>query len=157
MLSKQYSLATKKDLKDITHLFKHTIETVASKNYSAQEIKSWSAGAKNTDNWLKRIDTHYFLLVKVNQTLVGMASLEENGYLDVIYVHPKYQGQGIASDLLNKMEEKAKMYGHSEITSDVSITAKPFFLHKGYEIIQPQLVYCRGLYLRNYNVRKSLQ
>ena len=85
-----------------------------------------------------------------------MASLDKNGYLDVIYVHPDYQGMGLASALLAKMEEKAQEDGHEYVTSDISRTAKSFILHKGYEIIKPQLVLCRGVVLRNYNVRKKL-
>jgi len=105
----------------------------------------------------KRIDTHYYLLVKIEDRLVGMASLDKSGYLDVIYVHHEYQGHGIASELLFKMEQRAKKDGHDVITSDVSITAKPFFLHKGYVVVKPQLILCRGVVLRNYNVMKSLQ
>ena len=152
----QYSIATIDDLNKITNLFEQTIKQVAAKDYSPQEINSWSAGAKNTDNWLKRIDTHYFLLAQIENTLVGMASLDREGYLDVIYVHHQHQGKGLASTLLSKMEEKARRDGHAYITSDISITAKPFILHKGYEVVQPQLVLCRGVILRNYNVRKKL-
>jgi len=156
MNEKTFAIATRNDLKEITHLFQQTIRSVASKDYSPQEIASWSDGAKNTDNWHKRIDTHYYLLVKSDDFLVGMASLDKTGYLDVIYIHHEYQGQGIASDLLSKMENKAREDGHMSITSDVSITAKPFFIHKGYSIVKPQLILCRGCVLRNYNVRKSL-
>jgi len=156
MVEKKYSLASISNLNEITNLFSQTIQFVASKNYSPQEIVSWSDGAKNTDNWLKRIDTHYFLLVKIENVLVGMASLDKSGYLDVIYIHHEFQGLGIASELLAKMENKAREDGHTVITSDVSITAKPFFLHKGYEVVKPQLVLCRGVVLRNYNVKKHL-
>ena len=155
MSKEEYLLATREDLAAISHLFRHTIKTVASKDYSAQEIASWSEGAKNTDNWLKRIDTHYYLLIKVEDKLIGMASLDKTGYLDVIFVHPQHQGEGIASALLLKMENKALEDGHNVITSDVSITAKPFFLHKGYSIVKPQLVLCRGVVLRNYHVKKN--
>lgn len=156
MTNKTYTIATRNDLKEITNLFQQTIRSVASKDYSAQEIDSWSEGAKNTDNWLKRIDTHYYLLVKMDDVLVGMASMDKSGYLDVIYIHHEYQGKGIATELLSKMESKAKKDGHQKITSDVSITAKPFFVHKGYTIVRPQLVLCRGVVLRNYHVMKKL-
>lgn len=156
MITKTYSLATRNDLDDITQLFRQTIEKVASKDYSPQEIASWAEGDKYKDNWLKRIDTHYYLLVKIENKLVGMASLDDKGYLDVIYVHNEYQGIGLATDLLTRMEAKAREDGHTYITSDVSITAKPFFLHKGYEVVNPQLVLCRGVVLRNYNVKKAL-
>ncbi len=157
MMDKTYFLATIRDLNDITNLFRQTIQKVASKDYSPQEIASWADGDKYTDNWLKRIDTHYYLLVKIDDKLVGMASLDNLGYLDVVYIHHEYQGFGIASELLLKMENKAKEDGHKFITSDVSITAKPFFVRKGYVVVKPQLVLCRGVVLRNYSVMKKLK
>jgi len=96
-------------------------------------------------------------LVKIKDVLVGMASLDQTGYLDVIYIHHEYQGQGIASDLLQRMENKAKENGLDMITSDVSIAAKPFFMKRGYVLKKPQLVLCRGVILRNYHVQKIFQ
>ena len=151
-----YSIATHNDLKSSTALFEQTIRKTASKDYSPQEINSWAAGAKNTDNWFKRIDTHYFLLAKTENEVAGMASLDKNGYLDVLYVHPDHQGKGLASTLLTKMERRAWEDGHKYITSDISRTAKSFILRKGYEIVKPQLILCRGVVLRNYHVRKKL-
>ncbi len=126
------------------------------KHYSSKEIIAWSQGAKIINNWLKRIDTHYYLLAKIDDRLVGMASLDETGYLDVLYVSKDHQKKKIASTLLLKMEDMARIDEHEYIYSDVSITAKPFFLYKGYEMIRPQLVMCRGIVLRNYHIRKLL-
>jgi len=152
MTNVTYSLAKLSNIEEITSLFRSTIQKVNTKDYSSQEIEAWSKGADNIDNWVKRIDEHYFLLAKIQNILIGMASIDDSGYLDVIYVHYQYQGQGIAKTLLVKMIERAKSLGLKKITSDVSITAKPFFLYKGFEIVNPQLVLCRGVVLRNYNV-----
>ncbi len=151
-----YSEAKRSDINEITKLFRNTIQTVNKDDYSAQEIIAWSNGADVTTNWIDRIDNHYFLIAKIDTLIVGMASITDNGYLDVIYVHPDYQGQRLASTLLSKMITRAKDQGHTYVTSDVSITAKPFFLYKGFKIVQPQLVLCRGVVLRNYNVRLEL-
>ena len=156
MINVTYSIAKLQDLEEITSLFRNTINTVNTNDYSPQEIKAWSQGADCLENWKIRIDTHHFILAKDKNTLIGMASIDKNGYLDVMYVHHKYQSMGIASTLLSKSIEHAKSQGHKEITSDVSITAKSFFLHKGFEIIKPQLVLCRGVVLRNYRIKRTI-
>lgn len=153
----QYRSATRNDLLAITNLFKETILKVNNKDYSKFEIKAWAQGAENIKNWFNRIDTHHFILAEIDRTLVGMASITDGGYLDIMYVNHQYQSQGIASNLLCKMENHALLHGHTYITSDVSITAKPFFLYKGFQIVKPQLVLCRGVVLRNYNVIKQLK
>ncbi len=156
MTNVTYSQANLSNMGEITSLFRNTIQTVNTRDYSAQEIEAWSRGADNIKNWVRRIETHYFILAKIEHKLVGMASIDEDGYLDVIYLHPQHQGMGIAKSLLNQMIDKAKSLGHNQITSDVSITAKPFFIYKGFEIIKPQLILCRGVVLRNYNVRLEI-
>ena len=153
MTNVTYSVAKLSNIEEITSLFRNTIQTVNTKDYSPKEIDAWSRGANNIDNWVKRIETHYFIIAKIANKLVGMASIDDGGYLDVIYVHHQYQGMGIAKSLLNRMIDRAKSLGHNKITSDVSITAKPFFMHKGFEIISPQLILCRGVVLRNYHVK----
>ncbi len=152
-----YSIAKFENLNIITSLFRDTISTVNTTDYSPQEIEAWAKGADVKENWIRRIETHYFLLSMHENILVGMASIDINGYLDVMYVHHKYQGMGIASELLSKMITYAIQQNHKEITSDVSITAKPFFLHKGFEVVAPQLVQCRGVVLRNYHVKLDIK
>jgi len=117
-----YSEANHSDIDQITALFRNTIQTVNKDDYSDQEIDAWSKGADIKANWINRIDNHFFLLAKKDNFLVGMASITCSGYLDVIYVHHAYQGQRLASILLEKMINKAQEDGHKTITSDVSIT-----------------------------------
>jgi putative acetyltransferase len=156
MTNVTYSQAKLSNMAEITSLFRDTIKTVNTIDYSSQEIEAWSKGADNIENWVRRIKTHYFILAKIKDKLVGMASIDDDGYLDVIYVDLQHQGMGIAKSLLNQMIDRAKSMGHKQIKSDVSITAKPFFIYKGFEIIKPQLVLCRGVVLRNYNVKLDI-
>ena len=152
----QYTEASLDDIPEIVNLFKTTILHVNAQDYSTNELRAWAKGSENIGNWINRVSTHYFLLARLNQKLVGMASLDLDGYLDVIYVHREHQRNRIASTLLSSMEKKTRNLGHSRIYSDVSITAKPFFIHQGYNVVSPQLVLCRGVYLRNYHVEKIL-
>ena len=152
-----YSIAKRKDISDISNLFRNTIQNVNINDYSPQEIEAWSRGAENTENWIRRVDSHHFILARIDDQLVGMASIDVDSYLDVIYVHHEYQGLGIARTLLDHMEDKAQKMGYNFMTSEVSITAKPFFQYKEFEILEPQLVLCRGVVLRNYYVKKTFK
>lgn len=156
MINVTYSEAKLSNLEEITSLFERTIRTVNKNDYSTKEIDAWAKGAQVTVNWINRIETHYFILAKLEDILVGMASITDDGYLDVLFVHTDYQGRGLASSLLSKIKERAIEKGNTVMSSDVSITAKPFFLYKGFEIVRPQLVLCRGVVLRNYHVKLEL-
>jgi len=52
---------------------------------------------------------------------------------------------------------EAVLYGISELTADVSITAKPFFEKQGYEVIRKQREERRGQILTNDKMRKELK
>lgn len=78
------------------------------------------------------------------------------GHLDRLYVHKDYQGQGVASALVNKFELKAKEQGLYEMDTEASITAKPFFERLGYQVIAKQSVERKGVLLVNYRMSKKI-
>lgn len=77
--------------------------------------------------------------------------LDESGYLDRLYVRKDYQRQGIASAICDELERFA---AGKTITTHASITAKPFFLHRGYRVVRKQEVIRRGVALTNLVMEK---
>lgn len=88
--------------------------------------------------------------------IVGFASLADGDYVDILYVHKDFQKQGIASKLLSELERKAKTLEVDLIRSDVSITARPFFEHKGYVLLRVNINHIKGVNLINYKMTKKL-
>lgn len=74
------------------------------------------------------------------------------GYLNRLYVHKDYQGRGIASAICDKLERFAN---GKLITTHASVTAKPFFIHRGYRIVREQTVIRQGIALVNYVMEKQ--
>lgn len=74
------------------------------------------------------IKTHYFV-VAVNQKsqIVGFSSITPQGYLHNMFVHKDFQDKGVATVLLNEIERYAAVMGIKRITSEVSLTARPFY------------------------------
>lgn len=78
--------------------------------------------------------------------------MDETGYLDRLYVHKDYQGQGVASAICDEFERFA---AGKTITTHASITAKPFFQHRGYHVVRKQEVIRRGVALTNFVMEKQ--
>ena len=78
--------------------------------------------------------------------------MDETGYLDRLYVHKDYQGQGIASAICDELERFA---AGKTITTHATITAKPFFQHRGYRVVRKQEVIRRGVALTNFVMEKQ--
>ena len=64
-----------------------------------------------------------------------------------------FKKQGIATKICDKIEMK---FNVSKITTHASITAKSFFLKRGYQVIKEQQVIRNGVVLTNYVMEKVL-
>ena len=79
-------------------------------------------------------------------------STRANGYLDRLYVHKDYQGQGIASAICDELERFA---AGKTFTTHASITAKLFFQHRGYHVVRKQEVIRHGVALTDFVMEKQ--
>lgn len=148
--------ATLEDLPEITSIFRNTIRTVNSKDYSDKQIEVWASGADKTNKWTDRISKHYFIVAEINNQIVGFSYLTNGNYLDGLFVHKDFQRKSIASKLLRIMEARVAINGYDIIKSDVSITALPFFDSHFYEVEKKQKKSFKGLVFENYIVYKEL-
>jgi putative acetyltransferase len=148
--------ATSNDLGEVVQLFRETIEVINAKDYSPEQINVWKNGSSKKERWLNKFAQHYFLLAEINNKIVGFGSMTAEGYLDFMYVNKDHQSIGVATEIYNKLEKFALANQLDKITSDVSITAKPFFERKGFEVIREQQVDINGIKLANYKMQKQL-
>jgi len=123
----------------LKELFQNTVLAVNSKDYSQAEVEDWASCGDDLSNIEEMIKTHYFI-VAVNQQsqIVGFSSITPHGYLHSMFVHKDFQGKGIATMLLEEIERYAITAGIMRITSEVSLTARPFFEKKGYIVKEEQ-------------------
>lgn len=148
--------ASQQDVGVITQLFQDTIQNINSKDYPADEIDDWSSWWTDHDKWKERIKEQYFIKAMIEDNTVGFSSLATDGYLDFMFTHKDYQKQGIAGNLLRKIERKAKEQGNDLIYSDVSITAKGFFESHGYIVEKQQLKKSKNKELINFRMTKRI-
>lgn len=73
-----------------------------------------------------------------------------------MFVHKDFQGKGIATIPLNEIERYATATGIIRITSEVSLTARPFFEQRGYIVTEEQKRRANQLSLTNFWMAKNL-
>lgn len=149
--------AQQADLVELKELFKETVLTINRRNYSQEEVEDWASCGDDLSKIAEKVKTHYFI-VAVNQLsqIVGFSSITSQGYLHSMFVHKDFQGKGIATLLLKEIERHAIATGIMRITSEVSITARPFFEKWGYTVEVEQKRRANQLCLTNYWMAKSL-
>ena len=147
--------AHQNDVYEITDLFFETIQNINIRDYSKEEVDDWSSWSENIDRWLEVIEIQFFIVAIINRKIVGFASLTTEGYLDFMFVDKNTQRQGIASQLLSEIENKANTQNNKSIYSDVSITAKGFFEKKGFIVEKQQLKTSKKKKLINLRMTKA--
>lgn len=148
--------ATLNDVDAIRQLFYDTVTSINTADYNAAQIAAWSAGRDNTERWETRVHEQYFYIAEKEDVMAGFASIDNTGYLDVMFVGKHFQRQGVAKLLLNQIEQTARKLGVDTITSDVSITARPFFERHGFVVVQRQEVEVKGVVLINFKMMKGI-
>lgn len=149
-------LAKPNDLKEIQRIFVDTISTICKDDYSPEQIDAWISSVKNTQKWIDKLDSQYFLIAELDTKIVGYASLEGNNYLDFLYVHKDYQRQGIGDELYLEIEKEAVNRYASVIRSDVSRTARPFFEKMGFATLEHHIKTMQGVEIINYKMIKEI-
>jgi putative acetyltransferase len=145
-------LATIRDIEQLVQLFRDTILTINRKDYNETQVNAWADSSKNTDRLKTKLDEQYFIIAENDSVITGFSSLTPAGYLDFMYVHKDHQHKGIATQLLNEIIKQALKWELPEITTDASITAKPFFEKCGFKVTAEQKVYIIDVMLVNYKM-----
>ena len=148
--------ALQSDAVELKNLFQNTVLAINRRDYSQAEVEDWASCGDDLSNIEDMIKTHYFI-VAVNQQseIVGFSSITPQGYLHSMFVHKDFQGEGIATILLNEIEQYAITNGIIRITSEVSLTARPFFEKKGYIVEEEQKRKANQLSLTNFWMAKQ--
>ena len=151
-----FKKGTLSDLDEMQQLYIETIQSVCKNDYNTAQIKAWISGVENKERWLEVIETQFVLLILIENQIAGFGTLKDGNYIDFFYIHKNFQRQGIADKLLTELELEAKKQHSKIITSDISITAKPFFEKKGFIAKAEQKNIRHNEILINYKMEKEL-
>ncbi len=103
------------------------------------------------EKWNRSFQEHYTIVAVDHGKIVGLGDIDKAGYLNRLYVHADSLGQGIVTAVCDQLEQRVQ----GDITVHASITAKPFFIKRGYLSIKEQQVERQGIYLTNYVMVKE--
>ena len=144
------------DLHADMDLFYVTVHEVNKNDYSEEQLDAIAPKDANEYHWEKSLEKNHTIVVEEEDKLIAFGNIGKTGYLDRLYVHPDYLRKGIASKLVEELEEYAKKHGSHVINVTSSITSKPFFESKGYAVIEEQINERRGERLLRYLMEKKI-
>lgn len=140
------------DCPELAELFYDTVHSVNRADYTEEQVDAWADGQVDQESWDASLGVHYSLVAVERDVIVGFGDMDATGYLDRLYVHKDFQGQGIASAICDALEQAV---GAAEFTTHASITARPFFEKRGYRVVREQQVERHGVLLANFIMKKG--
>ena len=142
------------DIEQLAKLFYETVHTVNAIDYTKEQLDAWADGNVDLKTWDQSFLNHTTVVAIENEIIVGFGDMDSSGYLDRLYVHKDYQRRRIASAICDYLELNIKS---DKFVTDASITAKPFFEKRGYQVIKKQEVVRHGITLINYVMEKQVK
>ena len=145
------------DIPEMQELFRSTVLSVNSKDYTKEEAEDWASCGDSVEHWKELLAKNDYIAALYGQgNIIGFSSMNTDGCLHSMFVHKDWQRKGVATLLLSEVEKMARRYGAHKISVEVSITARPFFEKRGYKAVKEQKARANRLYLTNYVMEKTL-
>jgi putative acetyltransferase len=144
------------DTKELGEVFRKSVREVASRDYRPAQIEAWVMAPGEIETWYERMRNRTVFVAEEQERRIGFIQYEPPDHIDMIYVHPEYQRRGVASALLAVLEAEARRRGVALLNAEASVTSRPFFEARGFEVITPQIVSARGEDFLNYRMSKRL-
>ncbi len=125
-------VATVKDAKDIKGIHTLAIDGLNS-FYTQEQIAVWTSG---DDDDMSSVIEHspYFIVIEIQDKIVGFAGLRDDLSLRHLYIHPDHQKRGLGRELLLHIENYLKQNNNREISLEANKSCVGFYQNIGYSI-----------------------
>ncbi|MFC4258858.1 GNAT family N-acetyltransferase [Marinobacter lacisalsi] len=144
------------DLSPLVRVFTESVHELTATAYDETQRYAWASRMPHLDSWQQRLESLETLVAEDGDELAGFISYDHDGHIDLIFTAPNYARQGIASSLYREAEQNLTTHGVSELYTEASVVARPFFESHGFKAIEEQRETIRGNHLLRYLMRKSL-
>lgn len=124
----------------------YTLEEVLAMVPSSPQVLAWDARRSAVTTRVAAIDGMVVGMV-VGQ-VVGFADVASDGYIDMLSVHPQYNGRGVASALLASL-------GDGFLWTYAAITARGFYERSGFVVEGMREVEVRGRKLSEWRMSRA--
>ena len=143
------------DLDATIDTFRRAVHEIAAAAYSPEELQAWAPEEADYSEWERRMDISQGWTFEINGKLGGFITTDAPGHIDLLYVHPDYQRMGVATALLELLVADAGSRGITDLHTEASRTARPFFEQAGFSVVRAQTVTRNGVALERFVMERK--
>lgn len=144
------------DIPVLAAIFVASVEELTEDDYSEAQREAWAGAAEDEEKFGKRLAGQLTLVATIQGSPVGFVSVKGNDHIDLLYVHPGFVRQGVATALCDAIEKLSAARGVTSLKVEASDTAGAFFAKRGYAAEQRNTVSIGDEWLTNTTMRKAL-
>ena len=142
-------------LDEMMQLFYETVHTVNARDYRKDQLNGWAPLHTDKKFWQQRLKKNVCKVAFINNVMVGFTELQDE-HVDTIYVHKDFQRRKVAANLIDELLQIAEEKNFSVLTTEASITARPFFEAFGFRVTQVKKKLYNGKDFTNFKMTKDL-
>jgi GNAT superfamily N-acetyltransferase len=140
----------------LRQLYTDTTRHIIGRHYTPEQVERWVSFHSDVEGWAERIRDRNPFVAERNGEILGFAELKPDGEIDYFYCHHGHQREGVGTGLYNVIEAEARRLGIRCLHAAVSVTAKPFFVRMGFEVMKEQQNIVCGTVAPNSIMEKRL-
>lgn len=149
-------LYTAAELDAVIQVFTDAVHVLTAHEYDEAQRAAWAPRPPDISAWHKRMQQLQTWVAIDDNRVTGFISCEMNGHIDLLYVSPSYARRGIASAMYQCVETDLALSGVTELFTEASLVARPFFERFNFIVTEEQEVSRRGSSFRRFIMRKRL-
>ena len=141
------------DLDAVAALFTASVHRLAADHYDEAQRSAWAPRPPDVEGWRLRLSGLRVVVAEDGDQLCGFCGWEDDGHIDLLFVAPERAGRGVAQALFDHAAASLAAQGITELFTDASLVARPFFERQGFRVEEEQRVERGGIELRRFAMR----
>lgn len=145
-----------KRLDETLCMMKDTIRSTDTNHYTQVQLNAWAEAIITQPSVKKRLCDAYTLIFCVHDRINGVGSLMDGHHVDFLFVANGRKREGIATLVMDHLEDESCRQGAAVLTTEASLIAVPFFKARGYEQLNEQEKKICGISMKNVQMFKNM-
>lgn len=144
------------DLSSLAALFTRSVHTIGVSAYSPEELFAWAPVPPDLTAWQARLAWLQVAVAEHEGRLLGFIGYTLDGHIDLLFTEPESSRRGVAQALYQHVEARLIQRGVSQLTTEASRLARPFFARQGFDVLAEEWVERQGQRLQRYLMEKRI-
>ncbi len=133
-----------------------SVHTLCTNDYTPEELEAWAPLNMDMKKFRLSLMRSLNLVMVDRGEIVGFVCVEGDGYVNRLFTRPDYVRRGVATALMDRVEDWARKRRLGRVRLAASKTGRPFYLKRGYHVAGAERVTRRGVEFENQIMEKYL-